>query len=65
MMGVYAGGTRQKSRVCGRQLRRLARTGHIGAGDDLMPHAGLERSRHHRVTIVCKAGMGEVRPNID
>jgi hypothetical protein len=65
MMGVYAGGTRQKSRVCGRQRRRLAGTPHIGAGDDLIPHARLDGACHHRVTIACKAVVGEIRPNID
>lgn len=65
MVGVYAGGTRQKCRVRGRQRRRLARTCHIGTGDDLVPYAGLERACHHRVTILCKAVVGKIRPNID
>ena len=65
VMRVNARGAGKNAGMRRRQRRRLKGACQVGAGDHLAPYPGLERACHHRVTIRCKAVMGEIRPNIN
>jgi len=65
VMRMHAGGARQIRGMGGGQCRGLARACQVGSGNDLAPHAGLERACNHGVTIRCKAVVGKIRPDVN